>query len=101
MAGKRRSFSGEFKAKVALAALRGDRTVNEVAAHFEVHPLQVTKWKKQFLERAPGVMEDRRGCRKKEPPENGGLVDELYREIGRLKVERDWLEKKAGSLDGG
>lgn len=102
MAGKRRRFSGDFKAKVALAALRGDRTLNEVAALHKVHPIQVSQWKKQLLEGAAGVMEDRRGAgrRREDPEEKERLIAELYRQIGQLKVERDWLEKKVGSVDG-
>ena len=101
MPGKRRRFSGEFKAKVALAALRGDRTLNEVAAHFKVHPIQVSQWKKQLVESVPGVMEDRRASRRSaEAAEKDELIAELYRQIGQLKVERDWLEKKVGGFDG-
>jgi len=97
MAGKRRKFSGEFKAKVALAALRGDKTLNQVASEFKLHPIQVSQWKKQLLESVPQAMEDRRGAGKKSPPDQEKLIEELYRQIGRLKVERDWLEKKVGS----
>jgi len=101
MAGKRRRFSGEFKVRVAIAALRGDKTLNEVASLFELHPIQVSQWKKQLLEKAPTAMEDQRGSRRKVPPDQEKLIEELYRQIGQLKVERDWLEKKVGSLDGG
>lgn len=101
MAGKRRTFSGEFKAKVAFAALRGDKTLNEVASQFGLHPIQVSKWKKQLVEKAPLAMEDQRSSGGKPPPDQEKLVEELYRQIGRLKVERDWLEKKVGSIDRG
>lgn len=93
---KRRQFSGAFKAKVALAAVRGDRTINELASHFEVHPNQVSQWKKELLAAAPGLFTERR---KREEHDQEQLADELYKEIGRLKVELDWLKKKSGFDD--
>ena len=87
---KRRSLPGEFKAKVALAALRGELTVNELVTKFEVHPNQISTWKKQLLEAAKDFSPDRRGHRQKEEAE---LVARLYQQIGQLKVELDWLKK--------
>ncbi len=93
---KRRSLPGEFKAKVALAALRGDKTMNEVAAQYELHPNQVATWKKQLLESAKDFFSDRREHQHKEDEE---LVARLYQQIGQLKVELDWLKKKVGDFE--
>lgn len=102
MGKQRRSFTPEFRAKVALAALRGEKTINQIASEFELHPVQVTQWKKQALEGLPASLEDRRG--KGAKPEQGqdqsALIDELYRQIGQLKVELDWLKKKSGEFGG-
>ena len=93
---KRRNLPGEFKAKVALAALRGDKTINEVAAKYEVHPTQVSAWKKQLLESAKDFFADRRRrCRQ----DDDELVAQLYQQIGQLKVELDWLKKKVGDFE--
>lgn len=91
MIGKRRQHGAEFKAQVALAALKGDRTINEVASHYEVHPSQVISWKKQALEELPGVFSGKtpRGERAAEAQQSS-----LYEQIGRLKVELEWLKKK-------
>jgi transposase-like protein len=91
---KRRRFSGAFKAKVALAAVRGDKTTAELAAKFGVHGNQVTAWKKQLLEGAAELFAERRSRGK-----NGEAgEEELYEQIGRLKMEVEWLKKKAGEL---
>jgi len=93
---QRRNHAGEFKARVALAAIRGDKTLSEVAEHFEVHPHQVTEWKKQLLERAGEVFDGPR--RKDEPPVD---VKAMQAKIGQLALENDFLEgalTKAGML---
>jgi len=93
---QRRNHGGEFKARVALAALRGDKTLAEVAEHFEVHPHQVTEWKKQLLERAGEVFDGPR--RRDEPPVD---LKALHAKIGQLSLENDFLEgalTKAGLL---
>jgi transposase len=93
---QRRNHAGEFKAKVALAAIRGDKTLAEVAEHFEVHPHQVTEWKRQLLERAGEVFDGPR--RKDEPPVD---VKAMQAKIGQLALENDFLEGaliKAGML---
>jgi transposase-like protein len=95
MARKRRSFSGAFKAKVALAACRGDKTTAQLAAEYEVHVGQITAWKKQLLEGAPELFEDSRGQR---AADDGANDQELYEQIGRLKMEVEWLKKKAAEL---
>lgn len=95
MSRKRRVFSAAFKAKVALAAVRGDRTTAQLASQFAVHCSQVTAWKKQLLAQAAELFEDgrRQGSR-----ETGGQEQELYEQIGRLTMEIDWLKKKSAQL---
>ncbi len=92
MGRQRRSHSAEFKAKVALEAIRGQQSVNELAGGFGVHPQQVMAWKKQALEDLAQLFVDRRSGEGKERRE---LEEQLYQEIGRLKVELDWLKKKS------
>lgn len=88
---KRKLHSAGFKAKVALAAVRGERTLNELAGQFELHPTQVVQWKKRLLE---GATELFNGPTDRNAAEAATLRDRLYQEIGQLKVELDWLKKK-------
>ena len=91
----RRTYSPKFKARVAVEALRGDKTLSQLGSQFKVHPIQIAKWRKQALEQMPELFVD--GRRK---PANSEVENTaLYEEIGRLKVELDWLKKKAGMLD--
>jgi putative transposase len=94
MAAKRKSHSAAFKAQVALAAVRGDRTVNELAAQFGVHPTLIHAWKKQLLAGAEAVFAG--GARVTTPGDD--KTPELYEQIGRLKVELDWVKKKAATF---
>ena len=94
MSRKRKVFGAAFKAKVALATVRGDKTTAELASRFQVHASQVTAWKKQLLEQAAGLFEDARGKRK----EQSATEEELYEQIGRLKMEVEWLKKKSAEL---
>ena len=87
----RRQHSGEFKAKVVLEALRGERTINELAAEYGVHPMQITQWKRVALDELPKVLSNRRGTNSKDEE---ALKAALYQQIGQLKVELDWLKKK-------
>jgi transposase len=93
MGAKRRRFAAEFKARVALAAMRGDRTINQVASQYEVHPHQVSAWKKELEAAAREFFADRRRRGKAREEVDAGP---LYEEIGRLKMELDWLKKKVG-----
>ena len=90
MTRKRRVFGAAFKAKVALAAVRGDKTTAQLASEFSVHTSQVTAWKKQLLDQAAGLFEDGRTRR----DETAANEQELYEQIGRLKMEVEWLKKK-------
>ena len=90
---KRKIFSGEFKAKVALEAIRGIKTVNEIAQELGIHPTQVGLWKKELQEQAASLFEAKRGPK---PVDQSSSPERLYSEIGRLKMELDWLKKKAG-----
>jgi transposase len=93
---KRRRFSQEFKAKVAPEGIKGQRTANELAQEFGIHANQIKLWKKQLLEAAPVVF-SRGKDREAEALERER--DRLYRKVGQLQVEVDWLKKKTGLLD--
>ena len=84
---KRRNFSDKFKATVALEALRGDRSVQEIAAKHRVHPTQVSTWKRQAIEGLTGVFSDKL----KRVEDNDAEVKELHAKIGKLAVENDFL----------
>ncbi len=90
---QRKRFNGEFKTKVALEAIKGHRTVTEIASEYGVHPNQITHWKKQALEGLPELLGDKR---RRQKQDHEVLVCELYQQIGQLKVELDWLKKKSG-----
>ena len=96
MARRRRKFSAAFKAKVALEALKSQHTLGELARRFSVQPQQISKWKQEALE---GLKDHFSEGRKQRSDDQAELVDELYRQIGQLKVELDWLKKKSGLLD--
>ena len=96
MSKKRRQHGSDFKAQVALAALREQQTVQELARRFAIHPSQIQEWKRRLLEGASEVFQN--------PQEKKALVDEpsvaeLYEEIGRLKVQLEWLKKKAARFE--
>lgn len=89
---KRRNHSPGYKAKVALAAIRGDRTLAELAAQFDVHPNQIQEWKKRLVGGAEQLFEN--GSRPGKDPE--AAVKELHAKIGQLTMERDFLSEKLG-----
>ena len=88
----RKQHSPTFKAKVALEALKGDQTIAELASRFEVHPSRIHAWKKALLEGAPQVFESGSG---QPDSQQEALIGQLYRQIGQLTVERDFLAKRS------
>lgn len=91
MGTKRRSFTDKFKAKVALEAVRSIKTLSELATEYQVHPTQISEWKKVLLESSPELFSGRKTSASKSEEE---LTAPLYEEIGRLKMDIKWLEKK-------
>ncbi len=90
MSKKRKQYSNEFKAKVALAAIRGDETIAQLAARHGLHPTQINSWKRQITDQAADLFARGNGVRK----ETDHQVDDLHRVIGQLTVERDFLVRK-------
>lgn len=89
--GMRKQFTNEFKAKVAMAALKGDKTMSELASEFGVHPTQVSAWRNELKDRAAEVFNGTGGTSVREYKEQ---IEELYKDIGRIQVENNWLKKK-------
>ncbi|MEK6736907.1 MAG: transposase [Pseudomonadota bacterium] len=90
MSKKRTQYSSEFKAKIALAAIRGDETVPQLAARYNVHPTQINSWKRQLIEQAAELFSKSNNADKKD----GHNTDDLHRVIGQLTAERDFLARK-------
>ncbi len=96
MAGmKREQYEAAFKARAALEAVKGEKTIAQVASEYGIHPNQVRQWKEHLLNVLPGLFSDRR---KKTDEERDQLEAELFQQIGQLKVENDWLKKKFRQL---
>ena len=91
MSGKRKIYSSELKAKIALEAIKGYSSINDLAKEYKVHPNQIGMWKKQLLENLPVIFDNPRGPKTEASSE---LTDQLYRQIGKLQVEVEWLKKK-------
>jgi transposase-like protein len=92
---KRRQHRPEFKAKIALEAHKGQKTVNQIASENELAAVQVSQWKTKLVKGAAEVF----GRSASEPLDSEELTAPLYQEIGRLKMELDWLKKKCGPVD--
>lgn len=90
---KRRQHSAEFKTRVVLDAISGQHTFSELATKYEVHPIQIAKWKTQFIKEAPGIFS--RG-KEKETEEKDKLIEALYKKVGKAEMEVEWLQKKIG-----
>jgi len=95
MAGKRRRFTAEFKARVVRAALREDKTLAELGSQFGVHPNQITEWKRQVLDGMPEVFSRKKRWDAKAAEEH---ESRLYEQVGKLQVELEWVKKKARQL---
>jgi transposase-like protein len=95
MSKKRITYTAAFKAKVALAAQKHDKTLSQLSAQFKVNPIVISRWKTQLLDNVETIFQDGRVKKKTEAPD----VDELYQKIGRLEVELDWLKKKSELFD--
>jgi transposase len=94
---KRRTFSAEFKAQVGLEALRGLEPVHVIAQRHEVHPVQVSQWKKEVTERLPEVFA-KPSAQARDEQAQAQREKELYARIGQLQMELDWLKKKVGPV---
>ena len=92
----RKKYSDEFKAKVVLETLKGEKTLAEIAAIYEVHPNQIANWRKTALEALPSIFS---GRREKESADKVIVEEKLFEEIGRLKIEPDGLKKKQAMLN--
>ena len=95
MVNMRKRYDAKLRAKVALEAVKGEKTLAELSSEFSVHPNQIRQWRKHLLETLPNLFTDRRKRKDKDQEE---LIAELYRQIGQLKVELDWLKKKSEKL---
>ncbi len=91
----RKSFDTEFMAKVALEAIKEEKTIAELSSQYEVHRTQITRWRKRVLEGLAGIFQGKEG---KAVEEKAKVIDELYRQIGQLKVENEWLKKKSREI---
>jgi len=92
---QRRKHSAEFKARVALEAIRGVKTLSEIAKEYEIHPVMVGNWKKEMLEHLPEIFEKKRGNKDKQREKEKA---QLHQKVGQLSMEVDFLEKKCKQL---
>jgi transposase len=91
----RKTFSSEFKAKVALEAIKGYKSLSELAKEFKVHPNAIGNWKKEVLEGLPEIFDNKRGPKAEA---NSELIEELYKQIGKQQVELNWFKKKFNNI---
>lgn len=91
----KKKYPGNFKAKVAVEAIKSEDTIAELSSKFEVHRVQIMRWKKEALKALPEVFSSGKDRHKQDQAE---LVDELYKQIGKLKVENDWLKKNLNNI---
>ena len=92
--GKRKNYTPELKAKIAIEAIKGEKSISQIASEFGIHPVFVRRWKKQFLKNSHKVFSE--NATKEKELQN--TIEELYKQIEKLKVERDFLSKKLGLL---
>jgi transposase-like protein len=97
MSNPKKQYSAQFKAKVALEAIRGEKTVPELASQYQIHPTVINGWKRKILDQASQIFEvESKGKQTQEKAQS--QIDELYRQIGQLKVERDFLANRSAQL---
>lgn len=96
MSKTRRKYSADFKLKVVLDMLKGAETISEIAHKYGVHPTQIPKWKRKFLEEAPEIFSDKSSKETKDREHRDQIETELYKKIGQLQIELDFLKKKSG-----
>jgi putative transposase len=92
----RKTYTTDFKVKIALEAIKAQRTINEIASYYSLHPNLVLNWKKQAIENLPEVFSSKR---ERSEIEDQARTEQLYQQIGQMKVELDWLKKKSGLLN--
>ena len=97
MTKKRRTHRPEFKARIAMEALKGIKPIHEIASDNEIHPVQVSQWKKELQERMTEIFEHK-NSRSKEEEKEQRHIELLERKVGQLTIERDWLAKKSKEL---
>ena len=96
MKGTRKRYSASFKARVALEAAKQTKTLAELSGRYQVHSVQISQWKKQLLDGIESLFHD---GRRRDHDETQAIQAELYEQIGRLKMELEWLEKKVARFD--
>ena len=97
MSNKHKQYNPQFKARIALEAVRGEKTVPQLSSQYSIHPSLINNWKRQLLEGASGIFESG-GKQTQAQQDHQAQVDELYRQIGQLKVERDFLASRSAQL---
>jgi putative transposase len=97
---KRNHYTAEYKTKVVLEVLREEATLNEIAARYGINPVMISRWKQEFLERAPGAFKKGASDAEKELEKEQRRVAELERKVGQLTYEVDWLKKKSEQILG-
>jgi len=97
MSRKRKQYSPQFKAKVAIEAIRGQKTTAELASQYDIHPTMINNWKRDLLEKASELFDNGKTTSQVQA-ETQAQIDELYRQIGQLTVERDFLAKRSAQL---
>jgi transposase-like protein len=92
----RKHYSASFKAQVVLELLKEDKTINQIASEYSVHPTQLRQWRAQAVEKLPRVFADDRKAKREQEADHARQMEELYAEIGRLTTRVAWLKKKSG-----
>ncbi len=92
----RKNYTGKFKAKVVVDVIRENETLAELSSKYQVHRTMLNRWKKEAIEGLPTLFSS---AKKKSPNDTQNLIDELYKKIGQLEVENDWLKKKVNTIN--